>query len=253
MKKTISGIFSLALTALILLSASVSAFATETPKVIIPVSVSLSGAVPEKSEDYTVVMKADDSSFPMPNGTQSDEYSLTVSGEGKASFPSISYNHVGVYTYTINEEKGNNEKCTYDSTVYSLTVYITNAEDGSGLEATAVLYSSLGGDKLDTAEFNNSYEAEPTPTPTAEPTATPKPTEKPTPTPSCEPTAKPTVEPTTQPTVNPTATPTVTKTPTDTPKTGDTSKPMLYTVIFGVSLIAIVVLLFTKKKQTNNK
>ncbi len=249
MKNKISGIFSLALTALLLLSASVSAFATETPEVIIPVSVSLSGAVPETAEDYTVVMKADDSSFPMPNGTESDEYELTVTGEGKANFPSISYNHVGVYTYTISEEKGTNEKCTYDSTVYSLTVYITNAEDGNGLEATAVLYSSLGGDKLDTAEFINSYEAEPTPTPTAEPTATPKPTEKPTPTP----TAEPTVKPTETPTVNPTATPTVTKAPTDTPKTGDTSKPMLYTVLFGVSLIAIVVLLFTKKKSTNNK
>ncbi len=249
MKNKISGIFSLALTALLLLSASVSAFATETPEVIIPVSVSLSGAVPETAEDYTVVMKADDSSFPMPNGTESDKYELTVTGEGKADFPSISYNHVGVYTYTISEEKGNNEKCTYDSAVYSLTVYITNAEDGNGLEATAVLYSSLGGDKLDVAEFTNSYEAEPTPTPTAEPTATPKPTEKPTPTP----TAEPTVKPTETPTVNPTATPTVTKAPTDTPKTGDTSKPMLYTVLFGVSLIAIVVLLFTKKKSTNNK
>ncbi len=249
MKNKISGIFSLALTALVLLSASVSAFATETPEVIIPVNISLSGAVPETAEDYTVVMKADDSSFPMPNGSESDEYELTVTGEGKADFPSISYNHVGVYTYTISEEKGNNEKCTYDSAVYSLTVYITNAEDGNGLEATAVLYSSLGGDKLDAAKFTNSYEAEPTPTPTAEPTATPKPTEKPTPTP----TAEPTVKPTETPTVNPTATPTVTKAPTDTPKTGDTSKPMLYTVLFGVSLIAIVVLLFTKKKSTNNK
>lgn len=251
MKNKISGIFSLALSALVLLSASVSAFATATPEVIIPVSVSLSGAVPETAEDYTVVMKADDSSFPMPSGSESDEYDLTVTGEGKVNFPSISYNHVGVYTYTISEEKGNNDKCTYDSTVYSLTVYITNAEDGNGLEATAVLYSSLGGDKLDAAEFTNSYEAEPTPTPTptAEPTATPKPTEKPTPTP----TAEPTVKPTEAPTVNPTATPTVTKAPTDTPKTGDTSKPMLYTVLFGVSLVAIVVLLFTKKKSTNNK
>ncbi len=256
MKKTISGIFSLALTALVLLSASVSAFATETPEVIIPVKVSLSGAVPETKEDYTVVMKADDASYPMPSGSQSDEYALTVTGDERTSFPSITYNHVGVYSYSINEEKGTNDKCTYDSSFYTLTVYITNAEDG-GLESTAVLYPNDGTEKVDAAEFENSYEAEPTPTPTAEPTATPtpsaEPTEEPTPSPTTEPTVKPTTEPTTQPTVAPTSAPTATPVPSDTPKTGDTAKPMLYIVIFALSLLAVVALIFTKKKSTNNK
>ena len=63
--------------------------------------------------------------------------------------------------------------CTYDDTVYALTVYVTNAEDGSGLEATAVLYPDSEGDKQPGADFNNAYE-------TVKPTPTPAPTPKPT-------------------------------------------------------------------------
>ena len=101
----------------------------------------------------------------MPEGSVGDIYTMTITGADTKNFPTITYNRVGVYTYTIYQVAGNNKKCTYDDTVYALTVYITNAEDGSGLEATAVLYPDSEGNKLPGAEFDNEYETvKPTPT-----------------------------------------------------------------------------------------
>ena len=77
----------------------------------------------------------------------------------------ITYDRPGIYTYTVYQEPGTNAKCTYDRTIYNLTVYIVNAEDGSGLEAAAVLHPSTGGDKLAGVEFRNQYETEGTPPP----------------------------------------------------------------------------------------
>ncbi len=238
MKRTMRVFFSLA-AAVILISLSLPALAAENPTVSVPVSVTLENA-PEVSEDYTVVLKADDASYPMPEGSSDGELKTVINGEASVNLPSITYNHVGIYTYTIFEEVGTNEKCTYDSTVYTLTVYITNEEDGSGLEATAVLYPETQGDKLACAEFKNVYEPEPTP----EPTNTPSPS--PSPSPSVTPSATPNVTPS----VTPSAAPTKVPTNSDTPKTGDDFKPVLYGAVFGVSLVAIVGMFFTRKKKS---
>ncbi len=242
MKKSMRVFFGLA-AAVILISLSLPALAAENPAVSVPVSVTLENA-PEVSEDYTVVLKADDASYPMPEGSYDGELKTVINGEASVNLPSITYNHVGIYTYTIFEEVGANEKCTYDSTVYTLTVYITNEEDGSGLEATAVLYPETQGDKLSCAEFKNVYEPEPTP----EPTNTPSPS--PSVTPSVSPSVTPSATPNVTPSVTPSAAPTKVPTNSDTPKTGDDFKPVLYGAVFGVSLVAIVGMFFTRKKKS---
>ncbi len=230
MKKSMRVFFILA-AAVILISLSLPALAAENPTVSVPVSVTLENA-PEVSEDYTVVLKADDASYPMPEGSADGELKTVINGEASVNLPSISYNHVGIYTYTIFEEVGANEKCTYDSTVYTLTVYITNEEDGSGLEATAVIYPETQGVKLSCAEFKNVYEPEPTNTPSPSPSVTPS------------------VTPSVSPSVTPSAAPTKVPTNSDTPKTGDDFKPVLYGTVFGVSLVAIVGMFFTRKKKS---
>ena len=45
------------------------AYAAELPGVSVPVTISLSGTLPYPAEDYTVVLKADDSAYPMPEGS----------------------------------------------------------------------------------------------------------------------------------------------------------------------------------------
>ena len=161
MKKRSSVFFALVIAAVCCITTALPAYAAELPGVSVPVTISLSGTLPYPAEDYTVVLKAEDAAYPMPSGTISGAYTVTITGKGTKNFPVISYDRVGVYTYRIYQVAGTNKKCTYDDTVFTLKVTITNKEDYSGLEATAVLYPDSDGEKLPGAEFVNKYQVAP--------------------------------------------------------------------------------------------
>ncbi len=262
--------------ALCLAAALVPAFAAENPGISIPVTVSISGSRPRPAEDYTIKLQADNIAYPMPEGSVDGVYTMTITGADTKNLPTITYNRVGIYTYTIYQVAGTSRRCTYDDRVCLLTVYITNAEDGSGLEATAVLYpDSTKSDKLAGAEFQNHYSSsshpskpDPSPSPTPTPSPSPSPTPDPSPAPSPSPDPNPTpgpdptpapspdpspapdpspVSPTPSPTPTTPATPASTDTDTDAPKTGDESSPVLYAVLVASSLGVIVVLFLTRK------
>lgn len=218
MKNWLSAIWGTVMAVVCMITMSVSAFAAENPKITIPVTVSLSGTLPETAEDFTIKLKADDTSCPMPDGTDGNEYTMTITGEATKELPAITYDKLGVYTYTIYQEAGDNKKCTYDDMVYTLTVYVTNAEDGSGIEAAAVLYPDANGDKQACAEFKNQYETV-THTPTSTPTATPTPT----------------------------------PTKTNTPGTGDNSKAAAYAVIIAACAGVIVIALRIRQNRNNQE
>ena len=160
MKKLTSVFFALLITAMCCITTALPAYAAELPGVSVPVTISLSGTLPYPAEDYTVVLKAEDAAYPMPSGTISGAYTMTITGKDTKNFPVITYDRVGIYTYTIYQVAGTNKKCTYDETVYTLLVQITNKEDYSGLEATAVLYPDSDGEKVPGAEFLNKYKVE---------------------------------------------------------------------------------------------
>ncbi len=165
MRKWLNVFLALVMTVICSTTMIMPAYAEELPGVSVPVTISLSGTLPYPAEDYVVVLKADDSAYPMPEGSVDGAYSLTITGEDTENFPTITYDRVGIYTYTVYQVAGTNQKCTYDDTVYTLMVTISNKEDYSGLEATAVLYPDSEGDKLPGAEFDNEYEiVKPTPT-----------------------------------------------------------------------------------------
>ena len=126
-------------------------------------TVSLSGQLPKPAENYTIKLRADDPSYPMPAGTVNGVYEMKITGAATQNFPTITYDRVGIYTYTVWQEAGSNKKCTYDETMYFLTVYITNAEDGSGLESTVVLHLKPGleGEKVPDIVFANKYAWDP--------------------------------------------------------------------------------------------
>jgi len=157
MKRLMSAVLGIMMAVMCMMSMTVPAFAAENPGVSIPVTVSLSGTLPKPAEDFTIKLRADNASYPMPEGAVGDVYTMTITGADTKNIPTISYDRVGVYTYTIYQVAGSNKKCTYDDTVYSLVVTITNAEDGSGLEATAVLHPDSEEEKLPGAEFKNVY------------------------------------------------------------------------------------------------
>lgn len=209
MKKIVRILLSLTLAALCCAGTGLTAFAAEdAPSVSIPVEIALSGTLPDTAEDFTVKLEAKDAASPMPEGSEDGVYTMTVTGAGTKSFPAITYTGVGIYEYSIYQVKGSHADVTYDDAVYQLTVYVTNAEDGSGLEVSAVLYPDEASTKDPSAAFTNIY-----------PTVTPAP--EPTPTPSKTPKA---------------------------PKTGDDSNPGLYAALIGISAAVIVFLLVTTKR-----
>ena len=213
MRKCLNIFLALVMSVMCSMTMVLPAYAAELPGVSVPVTISLSGTLPSPAEDFTVVLKADDADYPMPEGTVNGAYTMTIAGEGAENFPNIVYDRVGVYTYTIYQVDGTNEKCTYDDTVYALIVTVSNKEDYSGLEATAVLYPDSEGDKLYGAEFDNAYEVEEPPF-------------------DIEDEEEEEVEP-----------------PSEMPKTGDTSTPLLYVVLAAASMVVMVGLLLNRKSK----
>lgn len=212
MKKIRSMMLILLVAAFCGLGVAQTVFAAELPTVEVPVEIVLTGTLPEPAEDFVVTLKAMDPSCPMPADSTDGECSITIKGAGKASFPVITYDRVGVYAYTITQKVGENPKCTYEELAYRLTVYVTNAENG-GLETTAILDKGDDTEKLDCAVFHNAYDVEPTET------------EPPT-----------TVPPVTEPPV--------------TPPTGDETNFALYGLLAVVSAGVLVGLVMTRKKKT---
>ena len=82
----------------------------------------------------------------------------TNAADGKVVFPSITYTEAGKHTYTVAEKAGNEENVTYDTTVHTVTVEVTDNGQGK-------LVSTITGNK---PAFVNKYTA-PTPPPTPNP------------------------------------------------------------------------------------
>ena len=110
--------------------------------------------------DYTVRLAAQDGA-PMPAGQTGGTYDVTLNGPGEVHFPAITHDHVGTYTYTVSQLKGDDKHCEYDPSVYTLTVYVLNKADFSGFDITAVFTDSEGGPKPDNNLFGNIYTPDP--------------------------------------------------------------------------------------------
>ncbi|RBP64492.1 LPXTG-motif cell wall-anchored protein/pilin isopeptide linkage protein [Alkalibaculum bacchi] len=137
-----------------------TALAAEVRSGEIPVTVTLGGSPPTVDEDYKIIMKADNPVNPMPEGSVDGVFSMIITGADTARLPGIEFSSLGVYTYTISQEVGTNKLATYDSRIYNLVIYVTNAENGDDLETTVILYKSGETDKLEEVKFYNEYEEE---------------------------------------------------------------------------------------------
>ena len=117
MKKRMKVILGMIVAVVCSLTMATPAFAAEAPEISIPVTVSLTGTLPETAEEFAMELKADDSAYPMPEGAVDGVYTMTITGADTKNIPAISYSRVGVYTYTICQKAGSSETCTYDDAV----------------------------------------------------------------------------------------------------------------------------------------
>ncbi|SFX63637.1 FctA domain-containing protein [Olsenella sp. kh2p3] len=121
-----------------------------------PVQKVITGDKPAIPATFTFQMKAITEGAPMPAGSADGIKSMQITGAGSKEFGEIVYTEPGEWVYEISELKGNAEGYTYDTTVYTLTVKVTQNDDGTLTKTETI----KGGDAI---VFTNKYEAPKTP------------------------------------------------------------------------------------------
>lgn len=145
------------LLALCLIPAVYEVQAAEPAEIKIPVTIVLEGILPEQAENFLIKMQAADENSAMPEGSVDGIYTLVIKGENSAFLPKFSFEKPGIYTYSIWQEPGQNSKCTYDETIYKMTIYVTNNEQYDGFDTTVTLYKNSETEKQDEIVFINRY------------------------------------------------------------------------------------------------
>lgn len=92
----------------------------------------------------------------VPRDAQSDKATDVREGEGTLEFDKLTFDRAGVYTYTVTEQDGNLGGVTYDRTVHTVTVTVTEDADSHTLTAKTE-YSTENGSE-DGIRFNNTYQ-----------------------------------------------------------------------------------------------
>lgn len=91
----------------------------------------------------------------VPRDAQSDKANVRE-GEGTLEFDRLTFDRAGVYTYTVTEQDGNLGGVTYDRTVHTVTVTVT--EDAKTHRLVAAVSYSNGEGGEDGILFRNTYQ-----------------------------------------------------------------------------------------------
>jgi len=126
-------------------------FAEDVVKAKVPVQMNVEGPTVEadKEDSFTVEIVSNTEGAPMP---ASSKLQLKA---GESGTYEMEYPHVGVYSYTISQTKGDKDYITYDDTQYTLTVYVTNE---NGKVQVQYMVADGDGEKYDPVPFTNVYD-----------------------------------------------------------------------------------------------
>lgn len=91
----------------------------------------------------------------VPRDAQSDKATNVREGEGTLEFDKITFDRAGVYTYTVTEQDGNLGGVTYDRTVHTVTVTVTEDAKAHRLVASVSYSNGEGGEEG--ILFRNTY------------------------------------------------------------------------------------------------
>ena len=140
--------------------ASISVFAAEPSAVAkIPAEQRFESQNGQEAEStFHYVLEAENAESPMPEGSEDGSYSFFMTGTQKLYLDGITYTSPGIYryeAYQIADES--REGYQYDSSRYTVDVYVKNAADG-GLEAEIVIWDEKG-EKCESITFVNRFKA----------------------------------------------------------------------------------------------
>ena len=120
----------------------------------VPVEIEVKGPAPDPAETFTVELTAVTEGAPMPAGASEGVYQTDITGAGSVTLE-MSYDHPGVYSYTLHQIKGPFDYCIYDENEYSVTVFAT-VDEAFNLSLTTIVDDGSG-EKTDDAKFINEY------------------------------------------------------------------------------------------------
>lgn len=92
----------------------------------------------------------------VPRDAQSDKATNVREGEGTLEFDKLTFDRAGVYTYTVTEQDGDLGGVTYDRTVHTVTVTVT--EDAKTHRLVAAVSHSNGEGGEEGILFRNTYQ-----------------------------------------------------------------------------------------------
>lgn len=113
----------------------------------------ISGKPPEKTK-FTFTLKAKNADSPMPEGSINGVKEISITGAGTNQFGKFEFTEPGTYIYTVSEKNDAVKGYTYDSTIYTVTCYVTAEEDGMSAKATI---KNDKGISVRSIVFNNKY------------------------------------------------------------------------------------------------
>ena len=88
-------------------------------------------------------LAADEFSFVLKDSSNNVIETVKNAADGSFSFSEIKFTKAGTYTYTVSEVKGSLGGITYDTTVYTVTVTVTDNGEGKLIAATSISENSL--------------------------------------------------------------------------------------------------------------
>lgn len=94
----------------------------------------------------------------VPRDAQSDKATDVREGEGTLEFDKLTFDRAGVYTYTVDEQDGNLGGVTYDRTVHTVTVTVTEDTKSHKLAASVAYSNGQASEK--SILFQNTYQPE---------------------------------------------------------------------------------------------
>ena len=130
----------------------------------LPVSVELNGENDEQFHVTIELAEGMDETAPLPDEAADG---LLIAGDASDSFSNFHFTKPGDYVYVVKQEIGDTAYMSYDNTVYTVTIRVTNADNG-GLQHE--IWATTDDDpntKVQELAFLNTY-APPTPAPTDE-------------------------------------------------------------------------------------
>lgn len=122
---------------------------TTTVEAPLDVEKKLVGNLPKADDAFEFVLT------PINGASMPEQATLTITGEGKASFGDIRFSAAGSYTYLISEVQGS-AACQYDTSVYLATIVVEQQDDELVVQSTT--YAKVGTTgAYEAAIFTNYY------------------------------------------------------------------------------------------------